>query len=174
MQRTVVLATVLFAHMALADPLHEIAAGAFQHEESSWIFPQKVADFTRVGSPQTLDGSSDVSAYYELTLNGARILAAVNVYAAGSSLAPALPTASAGTTARFEVGRSRRLAGIKAVQAAGHTVAYIVDTGPWLIGIQASVEQDTRAMERLDAFVRQQAWDSLALSNETCTGPACT
>ncbi|MET0987862.1 MAG: hypothetical protein ABW034_20890 [Steroidobacteraceae bacterium] len=52
-------------------------------------------------------------------------------------------------------------------------MAYIVDTGPWLIGIRALAVGGPRAMEQLDEFVREQAWDSLAISNEACTGPAC-
>lgn len=173
MKPTGVLPILLMIASTHADPLHEIGAGAVQHEDSSWIFPQHVAGFARIGSPQTMDGSRDASAYYECVIDGARFVIQVQVHSAESAAAQAPVVSSAGTPTRFPVGRSRPLITIKRVDTQAHDIQYLADTGPWLISIRAPAAKGGAPMPPMDEFVRQLPWDSLALSDATCTGPAC-
>jgi hypothetical protein len=184
------------AHSAsLADPLHEIGDGAVQHEDSGWIFPKQIGEFIRVGVPQTIDGTSDVNAYYERVVNGSRTLATVDVYPpdsaapdaafASSKAAIQLKLGSGGrkpsqSESDFKVGKEHALAGRQVVYKVGadsagsQTSLYFIDTGRWIVKIRATAERtETDTAQKLDDFARGQAWESLGLSDETCTGPAC-
>jgi hypothetical protein len=180
---------------SLADPLHEIDNGAVQHEDSGWIFPKRIGEFIRIGVPQTIDGTSDVNAYYERVVNGSRTLATVDVYPPDSA-APEVTFESSkaaielklGSDGRkpsqservFKVGKERALAGRQVVYKVGadtsgsQTSLYFIDTGKWIVKIRAAVERtESDTAQKLDDFARGQAWESLGLSDQTCAGPAC-
>ncbi|HTU67525.1 MAG TPA: hypothetical protein VMF52_16365 [Steroidobacteraceae bacterium] len=103
MTRTTVLASsalvslalvFLLPATALADPLHPIARDGYWHHESNFVFPARLAGFTRAGAPQELDGSETVTAYYAQGEGDARIVVQVSVapVRAGSPPAPAADT----------------------------------------------------------------------------------
>jgi hypothetical protein len=190
-----VIACFLADSASLADPLHEIDNGAVQHEDSGWIFPKQIGEFIRVGVPQTIDGTSDVNAYYERVVNGSRTLATVDVYPpdsaapdaafASSKAAIELKLGSGGrkpsqSESVFKVGKERVLAGRQVVYKVGadstgsQTSLYFIDTGKWIVKIRATTERtESDSAQKLDDFARGQAWESLGLSEETCTGQAC-
>lgn len=173
---------------SLADPLHEIGDGAVQHEDSGWIFPKQIGEFIRVGVPQTIDGTSDVNAYYERAVNGLRTLATVDVYPpdsatpdaafASSKAAIELKLGSGGrkplqSESVFKVGKERALAGrqvvykVRAGSTDSQTNLYFIDTGRWIVKICATVERtESDTTQKLDHFARGQAWESLGLSND--------
>lgn len=180
---------------SLADPLHEIDNGAVQHEDSGWIFAKQIGEFNRVGVPQTIDGASDVNAYYERVVNGSRTLATVDVYPPDSAAPDAMFASSKaaielklGSDGRkplhsesvFKVGKERVLVGSRVIYkfgvdlAGSQTSLYFIDTGRWIVKIRATAERtESDTAQKLDDFARGQAWESLGLSDETCTGPAC-
>lgn len=162
---------------SFADPLHAIADGAYQHHDSGWIFPLQVGEFTRVGAPQDLDGTSDAIAYYERIVKGRRTTATVNVY----------PPTSAATDATFEAPEAAdeidldsavlATAARAVLRSEGEhptvTALYFVDTGPWIVKIQSVGAADAVPTGALDAFTRSQRWDSFSLAGNACTGTAC-
>lgn len=178
----------------MADTLHAIADGAFQHHGSSWIFPQQIGDFVRIGAPQDVDGTVDVVAHYAKVAGSIRTTAVVSVYppesaAAETTLANAKSAiestlklakqAAARSEAPFKVGKQPELVGVKAsyqTDAAAGSLAnlYFFDTGAWIVKIRGGTEQagnDSDAL--LDDFVRGQRWESLELTDKSCTGTAC-
>lgn len=188
-------AALLFSTAADCDPLHAIGAGAFQHHDSGWIFPQQVAGFVREGAPQDVDGSSDATAHYSHMVGATRVIAHVDVYppdsaAAGASLqdasaalaverGAASPRSERPFEVGFKVGEQCELIGVQvsypngsgSEAAAARADLYFIDTGGWIIKIHvSSAVTDEQALAR---FVREQRWDSLALSDQSCTGPAC-
>ncbi len=184
-------AALMFGTVGLCDPLHAIGAGAFQHHDSGWIFPQQVAGFIREGVPQDVDGSSDATAHYSRTVGETRIIAHVDVYppdsaAAGASLqdASAVLDAAGPRLERpfeleFKVGERCGLIGVQVSYpngsggepAAAQAHLYFIDTGGWIVKIRVTaVATDEQALVR---FVREQRWDSLGLTDQSCTGPAC-
>jgi hypothetical protein len=154
-----------------ADPLHAIADDAYQHHDSGWIFPLTIGEFTRVGAPQDLDGTSDALAYYERVVKGVRTTATVNVYPPASDAAEATKTADD----ELELESSVLTSADKSLEAsdASVTATYLVDTGPWVVKIQSSGAADAVSVDALDDFVRSQRWDSLALAGNSCTSKAC-
>jgi hypothetical protein len=189
-----VAACLLLSARAAADPLHAIDAGAFQHHDSSWVFSKEVAGFTRVGAPQDIDGSSDVVAYYARVENGTRTTVAVTIHAEDSAAAATLTetqvamqrelntpdSTSEWIQSGFPVGKQPALRAIKSVYASASDATstqaslYFVDTGAWTVQIRASASPLELQSRALDDFARQQLWESLGLSDQTCTGAACT
>ena len=179
---------------SMADTLHAIADGAFQHHGSSWIFPQQIGGFVRIGAPQDVDGTIDVVAHYAKVDGSMRTTAVVSVYppesaAAETTLASAkaaiesiLKQAKQGAArseAPFKVGKQPELVGVKASYKADAAVGslanlYFFDTGAWIVKIRGGTEKaDNNSDALLDDFVRGQRWESLELTNESCTGTAC-
>jgi hypothetical protein len=191
------LATVIYfavGHASMADTLHAIADGAFQHHGSSWIFPRQIGDFARVGAPQDVDGTIDVVAYYAKVEGSVRTTAVVSVYPPESAAAEAtLASAKAAIestlkaakqeTVRsegpFNVGEQPELVGVKAsykadAAAGSQTNLYFIDTGAWIVKIRGVAERaDKNTDPMLDDFVRGQRWESLELTDKSCTGTAC-
>lgn len=179
---------------SMADTLHAIADGAFQHHGSSWIFPRQIGGFARIGAPQDVDGTIDVVAHYAKVEGAVRTKAVVAVYppdsaAAETTLASAqaaieLALKSAKQEAvrseeRFRVGKERELVGVKVSYKAGDaagslTNLYFFDTGAWIVKISGGAEKnDADGARLLDDFVRGQRWESLELTDQSCTGAAC-
>lgn len=168
---------------AAADPLHEIDDGHHQHEDSGWIFMKEIAGFTLVGMPYTVEGSTHVTAHYQQSVDGKRFAAVVHVYppeavAADATLEGAERTLAAkwkgdpGGNQLVNVADQPSLKATKVSFATASTaVLYFIDTGRWIVRIEATGEGiDSTA---LDAFARQQNWNSFGLTDETCTGAAC-
>jgi hypothetical protein len=122
------LLVLLVCATAFADPIHAIADGAYWHHDSGWVFPEKIAEFVRVGIPQDVAGSHEAVAYYAREREGIRTVVAVDVYPADSE--PAEATSPS---------------------ALSHSFA----TGEWRVQIrlQAPVA-DPATLASLDAFVR--------------------
>lgn len=175
-----VIACISLAHTAMADTLHAIADAAYQHHGSSWVFPEKIGEFARVGAPQDVDGTIDVVAYYAAIIDGRRIVAIVDVYppdsaAAGAKLADAKAALeSAAVRERsegtLEVGNppltARKLHYLIGDERAdSQQYLYFIDAGAWIVKIRSEIPTaDLAADAVLDNFVRGQRWDSLGLT----------
>lgn len=183
-----------FGRASMADTLHAIADGAFQHHGSSWIFPRQIGGFVRLGAPQDVDGTIDVVAHYAKAEGPVRITAVVAVYppdsaaaeatlaSAQAAIEPTLKSAKRETVRseeRFRVGKERELVGVKVSYEAGNeagalTNLYFFDTGAWIVKIRGAAEKtDEDSPLSLDDFVRGQRWESLESTDRTCTGAAC-
>lgn len=196
LMRAPLLATLLyFSQAGMADTLHAVADGAFQHHGSSWIFPQQIGGFVRIGAPQDVDGTIDVVAYYAKVEGSVRTTAVVSVYPPDSAAAETtLASAKAAIESTlksakqeavqseepFRVGRQPELVGVrtsyKVDAAAGSlTNLYFFDTGAWIVKIRGAAEKaDKNSAPLLDDFVRGQRWESLELTDKNCTGAACS
>jgi hypothetical protein len=171
----------VYASTTLADTLHNIGSGDFQHHDSGWVFPERVGEFTRIGTPQDVDGTIDVVAHYARIHDGSRTTAIVDVYPADSTAPAARYEAAvadmdsdvtAADKSVLRIDGALPLRGLKI--RSGYSVLYFVDTGPWVVKIRTRSERtDASNDDENDAFVRQQRWDSLILTQAACTGPAC-
>ncbi|MEJ0085078.1 MAG: hypothetical protein WDO72_05325 [Pseudomonadota bacterium] len=163
--------------VAFGDPIHAIADGAYWHHDSGWVFPEKMGEFTRVGMPQDVAGSRDAVAYYARVIEGARLVASVDVYpsdsaASGTTLEAAkvalereLPvgavTPSEETLALGADG-SLRLTHVTYTTAQSVHALYFVAKGDWRVQIKMTIPAaDLEARAALDAFVRAQRWELL-------------
>ena len=172
----------LSAPAGLADPLHKAGnEGAYRHEDSGWLFPKQLGDFTRVGAPYTIDGNNDVGAQYEQARNGPRADAVVDVYASDSAAADAKmenakagAARKAGAAARLESEQAFHLDGRAALRAVkvsyasvaesppSRTSLYFIETERWIVKVLASTQAaGEEADKRLDAFVHELPWDTL-------------
>ena len=170
----------------------------YQRHDSSWTFPNQVAEFTRIGAPQDVDGTVDVVAHYARTTESVRTTAIVDVYPTDSAAAQAryadaltaLRSESPAEAAQIEqtihIEGSLPLTAVKTYYKAaskdgtkpqsslGHSVLYFIDTGYWIVKIRTRMPRlDTTDLAASDAFVLHQPWESLGLTKESCTGPAC-
>lgn len=176
-------ATALLCGQAFADPIHGRADGSYWHHDSGWVFPEKTGEFTLVGVPQDLAGSRDAVAWYARVANGVRTVASVDLIAPDSAaedasleaaqrvLEDALPADStrvaddgaptSGAGLPRGITRVAYLAtrdGEKQLVALYHVVA-----GEWRVRIRLTAPRATAGMlERFDAFVRDQRWDTFA------------
>ena len=125
----------LASALCLADPLHAVADGAYWHHDSGWVFPAKAGEFALVGVPQDVAGSREAVAYYAREASGSRTVVSVSVYPAESEPAP---------------------------PGDPELLVHFVTQGHWrvVIRLQAPVA-DAATLESLDAFVREQRWESL-------------
>jgi hypothetical protein len=186
---------LLTGRTVCAENFQELADGGVRHTESGWVFPKAVGEFQRVGNPEEVAGTRDKVAKYERSAEGNRIAATVYVYPADSraedaSLEGAKAVIVAGLKSAalaqswsegpFRAGKTPVLVGEKAFYKIGigpdssQTNLYYFDTGKWVVKIRLTpqkTEKDT--FQSLDTFVRDQSWDSLGLTTETCTGSAC-
>ena len=166
------LATLAICQTAIgrADPLHAIAQGAYQHHESGWIFPQRLAGFLRSGVPQDVDGSRDAVAYYARVDQSTRSTAVIDVYPKDSAAAQTLAQAQAAierelrtskkVLSRLRVSEQPSRVVTKVSYAA--TSLYFFDSGEWVVRIRISPA--VLGARMLDEFVREQRWDSLGQS----------
>lgn len=176
----------------MADPIHKVDGGAFWHHGSDWIFPQEIGGFVLVGIPQDVDGTSDAVAYYARVKDKIRTTAVVDVYPRDSAAAEATlanakaaielklksaKVAAVQSESPFKVGKDRELVGVKVSYNAGagtRTNLYFFDTGAWIVKIRVMADAGESDMAQAsDSFVREQRWESLRLSDATCTGAAC-
>lgn len=166
------------AQASLADTIHKIENGAYQHHQSGWIFPDRIGDFLLVGVPSDIDGTVDVAASYARVSNGLRTVASISVYPPDSAAAETtMPASIKDTPVAFEASGQPRLRATKLIHEDGtssRAAVYFIDTGAWIVKISASVPaMDEEMASILDTFVRSQRWDSLQLSSASCTGAAC-
>jgi hypothetical protein len=180
-----VVAGISFGAAGHADTLHRIQDGAHQHHFSLWIYPQRIGEFVRVGTPTDIDGTADVIATYQRLLDGVRTTATVDVYPPDSYAVEATLERARAAIRRaagseelieqpFMVGAERALKGVKVSAARSASSLYFFDTGAWIIKVRGTTERAGSGTDQaLDEFVRSQRWDSLDLSDEACTGPAC-
>lgn len=173
-----------------------VSVPGYAQDASGWTFPNSVGDFQRVGEAANVAGTAaDTVAQYERSANGSRTAATVYVYPRDSRAADAsLEAAKTGiakslkstglaqlwSEGPFRVGKAPVLVGEKAFYKIGIgpsstlTNLYYFDTGRWIVKIRMTpqeTEEDT--LQTLDRFVRDQPWDSLGLTADTCTGVAC-
>jgi hypothetical protein len=135
------LTCVVFAHVSLADTIHANQEGSYYHHQSGWIFPGKIGDFSLVGIPQDINGTVDVAAWYARESKGVRTVVSVSVYPPDSAQ-PA-----------FKEGKSSR------------AIVYFVETGAWIVRVRSTIAATDKATAPLlEAFVRNQRWDSLQLT----------
>jgi hypothetical protein len=194
-------AGLLWAAMSsfsFADTLHDIGGGTYQHHDSGWTFLHRIGDFTRVGAAQDVEGTVDVVAHYARTTQSGRTTAIIDVYpedsaAAQAQFAEALsalrnqsPDGASQVQQAIHIEHPMHLVPVKtfyetassndtkpAVSAA-HSVLYFIDTGHWIVKIRTHMERrDAASLAASDAFVLSQPWETLGLTKETCTGPAC-
>lgn len=172
MNRKFVLSALLVCLVAAqpvhADPIHAIAGGAFWHHDSGWEFAQKCGEFELVGVPQDVAGSRDAVAYYARVIDGARIVASVDVYPADSAAADGMPTEGTATQSSedpFVVDAARSLSGTRRVFSVGKkdapTVAYFISAGEWRVRIRVEAA-NAQMLPMLDAFAREQRWATLS------------
>lgn len=180
-QLFVVATCIAFSAPGLADTLHKIDDGAFQHHGSGWIFPERVDQFSLVGMPVDVNGTIDVVAAYAYTGDNVRTIATVDVYPPDSSAdeatfdsakaaielkLKAVPAAPPQSTL-IEVGSVRKLSGVRVLYGTDATnsraLLYYFDTGHWIIKIRAVIAEGAapEVLQALDEFVRAQRWETI-------------
>lgn len=171
------LACLVFASASLADTIHAIGNGAYQHHQSGWIFPDQIGDFSLTGAAQDIDGTVDVAAYYARVSKGVRTVASVSVHPPDSAAPETAPASIKATPVAVEISKKPRLRAAKLTYKDGKSsraTVYFVDTGAWIVRIRASAPAtDKETGPILEKFVRSQLWDSLQLTPASCTGAAC-
>ncbi len=184
-----------FTNSTLADPLHKVGSlGAYQHEDSGWLFPKETGAFVRVAPPYTIDGNNDAGARYELVVDGVRSAVAVDVYAADSGAVaakldgakaavqrgvdPAAPLRVA-SEEPFRIASDLELAGTKVTFLAdgpgshSQTVLYFMATQRWVVNIVAFVPTEAaQGVAAIDRFVREQPWHTLGSNSPDLHGAA--
>lgn len=144
--------------LALADPIHAVAGGAYWHHDSGWVFPEKIGEFERVGIPQDVAGSPDAVGYYACVENGERMTASVDVYEAKSAATTELESRPEGrltSDGAFPLSATPALAGTRQIYEGGPGTPafvglYFIDAGEWRVRIRITGSQ----VEVMDAFVR--------------------
>ncbi len=155
---------------ARADPIHA-DKGAFWHHDSGWVFPAKIGEFELVGIPQDVAGSRDAVAHYARVIDGARIIAAVDVYPADSAAAEAMTAENPGeplSEGQFAVrktgalGVNRRVYCAEEGRADVLVAVYFVSTMEWRVRIRIAGAKP-EMLPAMDAFVAGQRWETLAV-----------
>jgi hypothetical protein len=174
--------TAIWGPTSLADPLHKVDhEGAYQHEQSGWLFPKQLGEFTRLGPPYTIDGNNDVGAEYQLTAEGVRMTAVVEVYSADSAAEHADLLNSKTAFARklalraesedaFIVQHEPEIVGVKVIYAPGAEAKpmsanlYFLRTEHWIVNIRGTVEAAASDAPKVsDEFVRHLPWQTLGV-----------
>ena len=140
------LLAALFASASHGDPLHALADEAYWHHESNFVFPPKLAEFTRVGAPQEIDGTTTVVAYYETGIGDARTVVNIEIV----PVADATPPPAVAATAFVE----------------------IIDRAGWRVTIRAP-RPDDAAQARLDALIRALPVTRLGTIDMRCPNAGC-
>jgi hypothetical protein len=131
-----------------ADPLHSLANDAYWHHESNFIFPAALAEFTRVGAPQEVDGSTTVIAYYARGAGDSRMVVVIEVVP-GADGPSGPPADSSGSTF------------VRAIARAG-----------WRVTVRAALPDDaTRA--RVEALIRALPVERLGTLDTRCPNAGC-
>ncbi len=158
-----------------ADPLHKVGQeGAWQHEQSGWVFPIQFGSFARVGAPHELDGTYDLGARYESVVDGVSARAAVHIYAADSAAQDAdFAAAKAATNGKlkaespFQVATRSEMAGTKVTyeldeQNQSRAALYFIESGTWIVNVRTTTAlPSSAASQSLDRFVNDLDWDTL-------------
>jgi hypothetical protein len=159
------LVCLALAQACWADTIHSIIGGGYYHHQSGLVFPEKIGDFSLVGVPQDINGTDDVGAYYARVAGGVRTVASVNVYAPDSAEPETRPSSVKGKPVAFEISKQPKLSAAKLVVKEGKSsraTLYFVDTGQWMVKVRATTPLTDKAIAPvLDAFARNQRWDSL-------------
>lgn len=166
------------AQLSLADTIHAMQGGGYYHHQSGWVFPEKVGEYTLVGVPQDINGTDDAAAYYARVHEGVRTVASVTVYPPNSAAPQTKPASIKATPVAVAISKQPRLRAARVTFKDGkssRTTVYVIDTGAWIVKVRATLPAtDKETAPALEAFARNQRWDSLQLSRASCTGPACT
>jgi hypothetical protein len=166
------------AQLSLADTIHAMQGGGYYHHQSGWVFPEQVGEYTLVGVPGDINGTDDVAAYYARMHDGVRTVASVSVYPPNSAAPETKPASIKATPVAVAISKQPRLRAARVTFKDGkssRTTVYFIDTGAWIVKVRATLKAtDKETAPALEAFARNQRWDSLQLSRESCTGPACT
>jgi hypothetical protein len=141
------LAAGLAPTATLADPLHPIAGDAYWHHESNFVFPATLAEFTRVGAPQELDGSTTVVAHYARGVGAARVVVVIEVVPVAD-----VPTAPPVTTPS--------------------PVVRVIDHAGWRVTVSAPLADDA-ARERIEALIHALPVARLGTVDAHCPNPGC-
>jgi hypothetical protein len=161
-----------------ADTIHAMQGGGYYHHQSGWVFPEQVGEYSLVGVPGDINGTEDVAAYYARVHEGVRTVASVTVYPPNSAAPETKPASIKATPATVAISKQPRLRAARLTFKDGktsRTTVYFIDTGAWIVKVRATLSAtDKETAPALEAFARNQRWDSLQLSRESCTGPACT
>ncbi|HKE95809.1 MAG TPA: hypothetical protein VKB34_15945 [Povalibacter sp.] len=191
MKKIAIWLAAVFVAPAGADVLEKLDNGDLRHGASGWVFPKQLGEFAREGDPVVVNATDSVAQYKDAH----DASATVYVYP-GTSSAPDASFAGARAAAEealkdaslaqswsegpFRVGSTRALVGDKVFYKIGlgpgaaQSVLYFFDTGPWIIKFRISgPTADKAVFKRTDDFVRDQSWDSLAVTAQNCTGSAC-
>ncbi len=166
------LVCLALTQLCRADTIHSIIGGGYYHHQSGFVFPEKIGDFTLVGVPQDINGTDDVGAYYARVAGAVRTVASVNVYTPDSAEPETRPASVKGKPVAFEVSKQPRLSAAKLVVKEGKSsraTLYFIDTGNWIVKVRATTPlTDKSIAPLLDAFTRNQRWDSLNVA-KCCT-----
>lgn len=172
------LACLALAQPCSADTIHSIIGGGYYHHQSGWVFPEKIGDFSLVGVPGDINGTDDVAAYYARVHKGVRTVASVAVYAPDSAEPETTPASIKGKPIAIQVSQRPPLRAAKLTFKDGkssRTTVYFIETGNWTVKVRATTPLTDKGIAPvLDAFTRNQRWDSLQLSRQNCTGAACS
>lgn len=162
------LACCVFAHASLADTIHAMQNGSYYHHQSGWIFPDRIGDFSLAGIPQDINGTVDVAAWYARESKGVRTVVSVSVYPPDSAQPQTLPASIKATPVSVEISKKPPLRATRLAFKEGkrsRAIVYFVDTGAWIVRVRSTVAAtDQATAPLLEAFVRNQRWDSLQLS----------
>jgi hypothetical protein len=162
------LTCMVFAHLSFADTIHAMQDGSYYHHQSGWVFPDKIGDFSLVGIPQDINGTVDVAAWYARESQGVRTVVTVSVYPPDSAQPETLPASIKATPVSVEISKQPRLRATRLTFKEGKSsraIVYFVETGAWIVRVRSTVAATDKATPPLlEAFVRNQRWDSLQLT----------
>lgn len=172
------LAGFAYTQLSLADTIHAMQGGGYYHHQSGWVFPEQVGDYTLVGVPGDINGTDDAAAYYTRVHDGVRTVASVTVYPPSSAAPETKPASIKAKPVVVAISKQPRLRAARLTFKDGkssRTTVYFIDTGGWIVKVRSTLPAtDKETAPALEAFARNQRWDSLQLSRASCTGPACT
>lgn len=158
-----------------ADPLHKVGReGAWQHEQSGWVFPKQIGALARVGAPYEIDGTYDVGAEYEGVVDGVHTQATVHIYASDSAAQDADLVAAKGATdgkakaeEPFQLETHAEIVGTKVTyeldkQHPSNAALYFIRSQNWIVNVRTTRDAASgTAPQSLDWFVNDLPWETL-------------
>lgn len=130
-----------------ADPLHALANDAYWHHDSNFVFPARLAEFTRVGAPQEVDGTTTVVAHYAHGVGESRVVVVIEVV----PLADVAP---------------------EPMESPARTFVRTLDRAGWRITVRAPVPTGS-ADAGVDALLRALPVERLGAVDVRCPNAGC-
>lgn len=164
-----VLLSVLLTSALHADPLHPLAADAYWHHESNFIFPATLGGLARIGAPQDVDGSTTIDAYYGGGETERWLVIKIELFPANTGTADFTGAIAVNT---IDLGSGRGTARRATFLATHNEVIYDIEHGGWRMMVRARLLEDTDAAH-IEQFVRALPIERLGEIDTRCPNPGC-